>query len=52
MVVLGHVIPRYFPENIKVGGVLDVTLGEIYNISNFYVYDSYGELSNLLEEMK
>ncbi|KYB29056.1 Tudor domain-containing protein 7-like Protein [Tribolium castaneum] len=52
IVPLSEEIPRYFPNTTTQGEYLEVTIGEIYDINNFWVYLHDGQLKKLMTDLQ
>ncbi|EEZ98350.2 tudor domain-containing protein 5 isoform X2 [Tribolium castaneum] len=49
---LSDEIPRFFPPNVAIKDILDVTVEEIYDLSKFWVTLTYGDLKDLMDDLQ
>ncbi|XP_063916761.1 tudor domain-containing protein 5-like isoform X2 [Zophobas morio] len=43
---------RFFPADIQEEDILDITIGEIYDLSKFWFYMTFGDLDPLMDELQ
>jgi hypothetical protein len=49
---LSDEIPRGFPFHAQIGDVVDVSVGEIEDITKFWIYMTCGEIKTLMDELQ